>query len=219
MQNFAILYISAIVMILGTISGAQTSNAQQNTNTSTVVPSTGDTGVNNKIPKASIDKACGTGERYPEFGEFSNSIVKDSHGQIIGFTRDFGKSFDEGDCVNNILTQDNNQPITNLNSTITINYFTLNPDLNITSVTGFWSGDYYNIVGEVTNNGYSGIEFVKVIASLYDKDNKIIGTEFTYTDPTTIAPNRSAPFKLMVGHNDVSNFGLVKSIKLVVSGR
>jgi hypothetical protein len=84
---------------------------------------------------------------------------------------------------------------------------------------GFWSGDYYDIVGEIANNAYSGIEYVKIISSLYDKDNKIIGTEFTYTDPTTITPNSSAPFKLMIGPSDVSNFELVKSIKLVVSGR
>ena len=72
-------------------------------------------------------------------------------------------------------------------------------------------------MGEVVNNGYRGIEYVEIISSLYDKDNKVIGTKNTFTDPTTIIPNNSAPFKLMIGPNDVSNFELVKSIKLMVS--
>ncbi len=43
----------------------------------------------------------------------------------------------------------NNNTINN----VPINYNIKNPDLNMTSISGFWSGDSYNIVGEIYNKG------------------------------------------------------------------
>ena len=40
---------------------------------------------------------------------------------------------------------------------------------------------------------------------------------YTFTDPTTIQPSESAPFKLSVSLSDVSNLDSIKSYKLMVS--
>jgi len=105
---------------------------------------------------------------------------------------------------------------TNTNNTITLKYLSTNPDLNITSTNGFPNGNYYNLVGEVYNNGQIQAKFVEIIATFYDKDNKIIGTENTFTTPITIHPSSSAPFKLNIGSSDVTDINLIKTIKLVV---
>jgi hypothetical protein len=92
----------------------------------------------------------------------------------------------------------------------------MNQDLNVSSINSYWNGDYYNVVGEVANNGSTNINYVEIISTFYDKDNKIIGTKNTFTNPTTILSLNSAPFDLMIGPNDVSNIDSMNKIKLVV---
>src|SRR5262249_685711 len=50
------------------------------------------------------------------------------------------------------------------------------------------------LVGEVLNNGSITAEYVKVSASFYDQNGAIIGSEFTYTEPSTIRPGERAAF-------------------------
>ena len=90
-------------------------------------------------------------------------------------------------------------------------------NLNITSATTYFDGDYFYIVGEVLNSASNTKEFVKVISTLYDENNNVIGTEYTYTDPSTIPSSSSAPFKLMTGSGDVSSIDSIKSYKIVAS--
>ena len=68
--------------------------------------------------------------------------------------------------------------------------------------------DYYNVVVQVYINGQVVANFVEKIANFYDKDNKIMGTENTFTTPT-IVPSNSAPFKSIIGSSDVSNIKLI----------
>lgn len=161
-----------------------------------------------------------TTKKTYEYGDATKAVIQDKHGFVVGFTNDY---MDKMNSIqgNEIAPKGNNQPTTNPNNTIAIKYSSSNTVLNITSVTGFWdpSGLYYDIVGEVKNIGYEPMNFVKIVSTFYDKNNIIIGTDYTYTDPTTIAPNESAPFRLMIGSGDVSDFELVKTAKLVVSGR
>jgi hypothetical protein len=91
--------------------------------------------------------------------------------------------------------------------------------LNITSVSSFTKGDYFHIVGEVLNKAQEERTFVKVSATIYDSQNKVIGTHTTYTDPTTIPPGESSPFEFMIGNNDVTDLGSISIYKLMVSGR
>jgi hypothetical protein len=61
----------------------------------------------------------------------------------------------------------------------------------------------YHIVGEVQNNGSETAKFVEVSATLYDSDNKVIGTESTFTKPSEIEPGQKAPFEITVGTDKV----------------
>ncbi len=88
-------------------------------------------------------------------------------------------------------------------------------NLNISSATSYFEGDYFYIVGEVLNNASNTKEFVKVISTLYDEDGRVIGTDFTFTDPSTILSSMSAPFKLIIGLEDVSSIQSINSYKII----
>ena len=120
---------------------------------------------------------------YLSYGEVTQGVIRDNDGSVVGFTNDYMDKMDKL-YGNEIAPNDNNQPTTNPNNTIAIKYFSSNPDLNITSVTAFWdpSGLYYDIVGEVENIGYGPTNFVKIVSTFYDKNNIIIGTDYTYTE-------------------------------------
>ena len=106
---------------------------------------------------------------------------------------------------------------TNTNNEIKSIVSTSNPVLNITSVSNYFTENYFYIVGEVLNKAQSEKTYVRVTATLYDDTNKVIGTSYTFTDPTTIQPSESAPFKLSVSLSDVSNLDSIKIYKLMVS--
>lgn len=58
---------------------------------------------------------------------------------------------------------------------------------------------YPKIVGEVVNNTQNPTTFVKVTATFYDNQGKVIGTSFTYagdTASTPLAPKTTAPFEI-----------------------
>jgi hypothetical protein len=60
----------------------------------------------------------------------------------------------------------------------------------------------YDIVGEIKNTGDEEVTFVKIIATFYDDSGIVIGTDFTYTDPSDIRPGRTAPYTLSIGFGD-----------------
>jgi hypothetical protein len=113
----------------------------------------------------------------------------------------------------------NEAPPQSTESNIKQTISTSNPDLTISSVSDYSSGNYFYIVGEVLNKASTEKTFVKVAATLYNSARQVIGTSSTFTDPSTIPQSESAPFKLMVGSTDVSNINLVNSYKLGVSGK
>jgi len=53
-----------------------------------------------------------------------------------------------------------------------------------------------HVVGEVQNNAPSNAQFVQVIGTFYDNNNQVVGTEFTYTNPSDIPSGQKAPFDL-----------------------
>jgi hypothetical protein len=79
--------------------------------------------------------------------------------------------------------------------------------LVVVSDNGFNDNDpdlpQYHIVGEVQNNGAETAKFVEVSATLYDSNNKVVGTESTFPKPSDIDPGQKAPFEITVGTNDV----------------
>ena len=70
-----------------------------------------------------------------------------------------------------------------------------------------------HIVGEVLNQAPVTAKFVKVIATFYNANGQVIGTDFTYADPSDLAPSQRAPFDILVSEGSVpmyqmSTYGL-----------
>ncbi len=55
---------------------------------------------------------------------------------------------------------------------------------------------YFNVVGEVKNTLSSNINYVKIVATFYDAQKKVIGTDFTYTELDIFESNQKSPFEL-----------------------
>ncbi len=78
------------------------------------------------------------------------------------------------------------------------------------------SAGYLHVVGEVKNDSTSMLEFVKVIATFYDSNNRVVGTEYAYTNPSTIQADNLAPFELILTSASLP-LGQINNYKLVVS--
>ena len=70
-----------------------------------------------------------------------------------------------------------------------------------------------HIVGEVLNQAPVTAKFVKIIATFYNANGQVIGTDFTYADPSDLAPSQRAPFDILVSEGSVpmyqmSSYGL-----------
>lgn len=87
------------------------------------------------------------------------------------------------------------------------------PDLTISSYTirEDSSGDAI-VFGEVENDDSSGAEYVKVTLTLYNDSGGVIGSDFSYTNPSTIPKSKAYPFKIWT---DVPRSS-VDSVKLKV---
>jgi hypothetical protein len=55
-----------------------------------------------------------------------------------------------------------------------------------------------HIIGKVVNNVSNSAEYGKIIGTFYDNTNKIVGTSFTYTEPSDLCPYEKAPFDLIL---------------------
>ena len=55
-----------------------------------------------------------------------------------------------------------------------------------------------NIIGKVKNIGNGTAEFIQLTFNLYNKQGRLIGTEFTYSDPDTLKPGQKAPFNMFI---------------------
>lgn len=53
----------------------------------------------------------------------------------------------------------------------------------------------FRVLGEVINHGQNTAEAVKVSGIFYDNKHKVIDTDYTYTNPDIIRPNKKAPFE------------------------
>jgi hypothetical protein len=60
-----------------------------------------------------------------------------------------------------------------------------------------------HIVGEVINESFQPLRFVQIIATFYDSNNSVIGTDFTFTSPSTIPPGQRAPFDIIVSEGSI----------------
>jgi hypothetical protein len=70
-----------------------------------------------------------------------------------------------------------------------------------------------HIVGEVINQSPVTAKFVQITATFYDANNQVVGTDFTFTQPSDLAPGQRAPFDILVlsggiPMNQVRNYAL-----------
>jgi hypothetical protein len=73
-----------------------------------------------------------------------------------------------------------------------------------------------HVVGEVQNNSPTTATYVEVTGTFYDSNNRVVGTQFTYTNPSDIAGGDKAPFDLTllsasVPISQVDHYNLVAS--------
>jgi hypothetical protein len=57
------------------------------------------------------------------------------------------------------------------------------------------SSNSFRVLGEVMNQGKNNANAVKVSAIFYDEWHKVIDTDYVYTNPDIISPNKKAPFE------------------------
>ncbi|HKQ22192.1 MAG TPA: hypothetical protein VJS91_09145, partial [Nitrososphaeraceae archaeon] len=53
----------------------------------------------------------------------------------------------------------------------------------------------FRVLGEVINHGQNAANAVKVSGIFYDKEHKVIETDYVYTNPDIINSNKKAPFE------------------------
>jgi hypothetical protein len=75
---------------------------------------------------------------------------------------------------------------------------------------------YFHVVGEVENNTPSTAQFVQITGTFYDINNAVVGTQFTYTNPSDISSGATAPFDLILTSASVPA-SLIDHYKLVTS--
>jgi hypothetical protein len=74
----------------------------------------------------------------------------------------------------------------------------------------------YHIVGEVKNNSPTdSINYVKIVATLYDNAGKVVGTDFTYSNIDVLRPAEKSSFEIIL--TDVAQSQKVNSYKLYAS--
>jgi hypothetical protein len=73
----------------------------------------------------------------------------------------------------------------------------------------------------VQNNSSQTAKFVQVSATLYDSNNKVVGTDFTYTNPSEIEPGQKAPFEITIRPDSVTSgdLNIIDHYAVQVSGQ
>jgi copper-binding protein NosD len=72
---------------------------------------------------------------------------------------------------------------------------------------------YVHVLGEIQNSLTSEMEFVKVNVAYYDSQNKIIGSDFVYSDPHDLGPEQSATYQAMTSSSSLASTD-VSSVKV-----
>ena len=57
---------------------------------------------------------------------------------------------------------------------------------------------YLHVEGEIKNNYPSTATFVRIVGIFYDINNQVVGTQFTYANPSDIGSGEKAPFVLIL---------------------
>ena len=75
------------------------------------------------------------------------------------------------------------------------------------------SSDYYIINGTVKNKNSFGVSFIKIAVTCYDKDGKVVTTDWTYVDDTDVSSQDKSEFSFYI--NDPGNKIVKYNIKVL----
>ena len=76
-----------------------------------------------------------------------------------------------------------------------------------------------NVIGEIKNNDTESADLVKLTATFYDANNRTLGNEAAFTDPTTLEPEQSGPFKMTAGFLGNLNVDEIQYVKFHISSQ
>jgi hypothetical protein len=62
----------------------------------------------------------------------------------------------------------------------------------------FDSSDRYHVVGEIRNQYSESRNFIRAVVTIYDAQGKVIGADYTYTNPDNLNPGQTASFDAVV---------------------
>ena len=62
---------------------------------------------------------------------------------------------------------------------------------------------FFHVVGEIQNGTPDPVTFVQASATFYDKNNRVVGTSFGYTNPPDLGPGDKAPFEIILTSSSV----------------
>ncbi|WP_051963008.1 fibronectin type III domain-containing protein [Mesoaciditoga lauensis] len=57
---------------------------------------------------------------------------------------------------------------------------------------------YLNVIGVVQNDGTENLKYVEIDATFYDKNNNVVGSNFTYTYMDILTPGQKSPFDVFI---------------------
>jgi hypothetical protein len=94
-----------------------------------------------------------------------------------------------------------------------------NNKVDITSYNSYINSiGHLHVIGEVENNSPVIAEFVKIIGTFYDDNGNVVGTSFTYSNPTDIGSGEKAPFDLILSDSTIP-VEQIKEYRLTISYR
>ena len=71
--------------------------------------------------------------------------------------------------------------------------------LKVLSSNSFIDGiGYLHVVGEIQNGTPDSLTYVMATATFYDKNNNVVGTSYSYTNPSDLGPGGKAPFEIIL---------------------
>lgn len=71
--------------------------------------------------------------------------------------------------------------------------------------------DWYEIVGQARNDNNFNVEYVNIIGTLYNSDNKVIGCGNSYTSAYVLTPGQTSSWKITFTHAPAGTVGTIKA--------
>lgn len=72
---------------------------------------------------------------------------------------------------------------------------------------------YVHVLGEIQNKLNTKMDFVKANVAYYDSQNRIIGSDFVYSDPNTLLPGQTATYQALTSPDSLASSD-VSSVKV-----